>query len=59
MCLLAPGHLLGRKSERGLVLLPTSPDAGAGTVEGSGEEVFFFLGLGGGSDAWVNHHKRK
>jgi hypothetical protein len=36
LCLLVPWHLPGRTSERNLVLLSASPDAGAGTVKGSG-----------------------
>ena len=36
MCLLAPGHLLGRISERDLVLLSASPDARVSMAEGSG-----------------------
>jgi hypothetical protein len=36
VCLLAPGHLLGRISDEDLILLSASPDAGARTVEGSG-----------------------
>lgn len=35
MCLLAPGHLLGRISDEDLIL-STSPDTGARRVEGSG-----------------------
>ena len=36
MCLLAPGHRLGRISDEDLILLSASPDAGARRVEGSG-----------------------
>jgi hypothetical protein len=36
VCLLAPRHLLGRISDKDLILLSASPDAGARTVEGSG-----------------------
>jgi len=41
-------------SKEDLVLLSASPNAGAGTVEGSA-----FKARIGGSDAWAKHHKRK
>jgi hypothetical protein len=36
VCLLAPGHLLERISDKDLILLSASPNAGVYTVEGSG-----------------------
>ena len=49
MCLLAPRHLLGRISDKDLILLSASPDVRVGTVEGSGVQ---------GEETWVKHHKR-
>jgi hypothetical protein len=51
-CLLVPWHLLERMSERDLILLSASPNAGAGMVDGIGKEERR-------SDAWAKHYKRK